>query len=116
MAWTILRGSPYCIPARKRCREAAGDSRLSQNRTASQERLGHVVFHPGADVSAAVKRASGRGVARDLDDLLDREPPKAILVGLEGALEQPFVGYAKKKGYLPLQLLNGQVLWLAGDG
>src|SRR5437879_11523523 len=61
MAWTILRGSPYCIPARKRCHEAAGDSRLSQNRTASQERLGHVVFHPGPDVSAAVKRASGRG-------------------------------------------------------
>src|SRR6266567_2793935 len=46
MAWTILRGSPYCIPARKRCHEAAGDSRLSQNRTASQERLGHGFFIP----------------------------------------------------------------------
>ncbi len=60
--------------------------------------------------------SAGPCLGKDLDDLLDREAPKAILVGLEGALEQPFVGYAKKKGYLRLQLPNGQVLWLAGDG
>ncbi len=50
----------------------------------------------------------------DLENYLKTKPPQGILVGdpLQAALEQPLVDYAKEHGYRPLQLENGETLWL----
>jgi hypothetical protein len=47
-----------------------------------------------------------------LDALLRPKPPRGILVGYEGGLEQPFIRYAEENGYRALELTDGKTLWL----
>ncbi|HYP40602.1 MAG TPA: hypothetical protein VEX13_09615 [Chloroflexia bacterium] len=50
----------------------------------------------------------------DLGTALSQRPPEAVLVGLEGALEDPLVQFATNQGYESLTLSNGLVLWVKG--
>jgi 4-amino-4-deoxy-L-arabinose transferase-like glycosyltransferase len=54
----------------------------------------------------------------ELADLLQKEPPAGVLVGLEpGGLEEPFVQYASESGFRPLKLTDAITIWLpAADG
>lgn len=49
----------------------------------------------------------------DLGVLLSADPPKAILVGFEGDLENPFIAYAKEHMYKELKLSNSKTLWVS---
>lgn len=64
-------------------------------------------------VPEETRRAVGLVAEADLVDFLQAHPRVAILIGFEGALEQPFVGYAQQVGYQPVQLSEDKVLWLA---
>ena len=49
----------------------------------------------------------------DLDDLLERRPPGAILTGVEDKeLEKPFIEYAKRHGFEKVELSKDRELWL----
>ncbi len=49
----------------------------------------------------------------DLEVLLERDPPAAILTGVEDDdLEEPFVAYARAHGFEPRKLAKRRVLWL----
>ena len=50
--------------------------------------------------------------SNNLEDFLNTNPPQGILVGFEGALEEPLVQYAIQHGYNPVTLSNGATLWL----
>lgn len=48
----------------------------------------------------------------ELESLLARRPPAAILVGLEGAEEKPFVDYAREHGFAVTPIGHGLELWI----
>jgi len=50
---------------------------------------------------------------RELGDLLASDPPAGILVGYEADLEGPLVRYAQDHGFVPLDLVEGKMLWVA---
>jgi 4-amino-4-deoxy-L-arabinose transferase-like glycosyltransferase len=52
----------------------------------------------------------------ELDDLLQAEPPRAILTGVEdddAKLEQPLLDYARHHAYVPTSLPDNSTLWLS---
>ncbi len=65
-------------------------------------------------VPQAQRQAAGLVAPADLGAFLAAEPPAAIHVGHEGALEEPLVRYAQEHGYQPRSLRDGTTLWLAG--
>jgi hypothetical protein len=64
-------------------------------------------------LSEGERAASGLMSPGELTGLLNREPPKAILVGFEPDLEMPWIEYAKGRGYREVALGDGAILWLA---
>ncbi|HKP51063.1 MAG TPA: glycosyltransferase family 39 protein [Chloroflexia bacterium] len=64
-------------------------------------------------LSEGKRAASGLMSPVELNELLDREPPKAILVGFEPDLEVPWIEYAQERGYKEVALGDGAILWLA---
>lgn len=52
----------------------------------------------------------------ELDGLLTRDPPAAILTGLEPLLEEPFVEYARRNAYQWLAITEEIGLWIASSG
>jgi len=64
-------------------------------------------------LSEGERAASGLMSPEDLTGLLNREPPKAILVGFEPDLEVSWIEYAKGRGYREVALGDGAILWLA---
>jgi hypothetical protein len=49
----------------------------------------------------------------DLATLLERDPPAALLTGVEEKdLEAPLVAYAESHGYRPQKLTKRRLLWL----
>ena len=66
----------------------------------------------------AARRASLHMLAPDdLADRLSSDPPAAIWTGVDDAwLERPFLEYAKKNGFRPVQLNRDETLWLPGKG
>jgi hypothetical protein len=50
--------------------------------------------------------------AADLETLVGRDPPAAVLTGAEGGLEDALTGYAQAHGYRPVRLSTGLTLWM----
>lgn len=58
------------------------------------------------------RRELGMISENDLNDFLKTKLPNAILVGFEGDLEEPLLGFAKENKYKAFKLSNGKTLFI----
>jgi hypothetical protein len=61
------------------------------------------------------RQALGLVASSDLYELLQNQPPRAILVGFEERLEAPLIRYARANGFRRVDLSDGKALWLNED-
>ena len=67
-------------------------------------------------ISDGQRAASGLMSPAEIERLLQREPPRAILVGFERDLEVPWIEFARGRNYREVILGDGATLWLAPGG
>lgn len=77
---------------------------------------GPFAWRTAAFVREKDRRELGLISEDDLEEFLQKDPPRAILVGFERDLEKPLVKYARGRGYKALKLSNGKILWLSSSG
>lgn len=69
-------------------------------------------FRVAGILSPQARQEQGLISADDVVRLMDERPPEAILVGSEGALDKPLVGFAQAHSYREVVLSNGLSLWV----